>query len=125
MLRGLVALLIALVVPTEARTEDPRPVQRIKTEKGTFAVPGTAFIDGRDLEASPPLTVMSVSVWESTRRLSRLCSLPHGASVSLAQVERVQAEERYYFRVVTKACEGWVPEVFLSIRRQRVVGTPQ
>src|SRR4051812_2119633 len=79
--------------------------QRFKTEKGVFTVPGTAFIDGRDLEATPPLTVMSVSVWDSAKRRSRVCSLPHGASVSLAQAERVVSEDRYYFRVVTKVCE--------------------
>jgi hypothetical protein len=110
------------VVPVVA--QGPKS-QRVKTEKGVFSVPGTAFMDGRDLEASPPLTVMAISVWETTSRRARSCTLPHGAPVSLARWERVASEDRIYFRVVTEKCEGWVPEVFLSTRRERVVGTRQ
>jgi hypothetical protein len=36
--------------------------QTIRTSKGTFTVPGKAFADGRDLEASPRLTVMRINV---------------------------------------------------------------
>jgi len=118
-MRQFAAVLIAAVGLTQGSVtgQSTDTGKRVKTSKGTFTVPGIAYADGRDLEAQPPLTVMKINAWESTKRLMKLCEVPHGREVALLAAEEVKSEERYYFKV------RWVPEVFLSHRRQRVVGT--
>ena len=117
---GVVAAFTLVGVHADQSASAAKPV---KTTKGTFAVPGTAYLDGRDLEARPPLTVMKINVWDSAKRLSKVCVLSHGTSVSLLDVEHVKADERYYFKIMATGCVGWVPDVFLSPRRQPVVGS--
>ncbi len=45
----------------------------ITTNKGTFEVPGIAYIDGRDPSASPPLTIKSINIWDSVPRTKAVC----------------------------------------------------
>lgn len=96
-------------VPTSAVTS-----QTISTSKGQFSVPGTAYMDGRDEEASPPLTLMSINIWGGVPRQQVACKLSHGKKVDLVNVQYSDSEGRYYFRVQSGSCEGWVSEPFLS-----------
>jgi hypothetical protein len=111
------------VAPTAAQTG--RSPASVKTDKGAFAVPGKAYADGRDTEASPPLTVMKINVWDTTHRTKRACAIAHGEVVDLVASARVESEGRFYFQIRTKACEGWVPEAFVSLKRHAPVGSRQ
>jgi hypothetical protein len=51
------------------------PAKRIATAKGTFEVPGIAFVDGQDPDATPPLTVMRINVWDAVPRRQAVCKL--------------------------------------------------
>ena len=105
----------------EATVEDISP-QTITTDKGTVQVPGTAYIDGRDPSASPPLTIKSINIWDSVQRTKGVCKLEHGTKVDLLDAKQRPEESRYYFLVHTSSCEGWLPEPFLSREYQEPVG---
>jgi hypothetical protein len=85
-------------------------------------VPGKAFADGRDLEASPRLTVMRINVWDDVPRRQRVCEAGHGDQLELLDAKRADDEDRYYFQVRSKGCQGWLPESFVSPKRQAPVG---
>jgi len=122
-------LVMVAVLPTVIAA-GPRPqakspaVATVKTEKGIFRVPGSAFLDGRDFEAQPPLTVMDIRVWNAPVRTRKVCSLPHGTAVDVLEAERSAREERYYFRVRANGCEGWLPETFIATKKHRPIGDP-
>jgi hypothetical protein len=94
----------------------------ITTSKGDFSVPGTAFMDGRDLEAEPPLTIMNINIWNAAHRQRVVCRLQHGTNVEVLDATLYSEEGRYYFQVRSGSCEGWVPESFLSPEYQAPVG---
>lgn len=119
---SLVLAAAGLAQPVVAQTQVPTATA-IKTEKGEFHVPGTAYLDGRDLAAHPPRTVMSIRVWQSPARTHAVCSSAHGTLVDLLEVQRDVKEERFYFRVKAPNCEGWLPEGSLSTRQAAPVGT--
>lgn len=100
----------------------PAPVapQTIRTSKDSFTVPGKAFADGRDLEATPRLTVMRSNVWDAVPRRQRVCEAGHGDQLEL--LERSEDEGRYHLKVRSGGCEGWLPESFVSSKRQAPVG---
>jgi hypothetical protein len=124
--RPTVVAIYALTLSVALSAAQPgKPPTTVKTDKGVFVVPGKAHADGRDTEASPPLTVMKISVWETAARTRRVCAVAHGEPVDLVASSRVEAEERFYFQIRTKACEGWVPEAFLSLKRHPPVGSRQ
>lgn len=111
-----------LGVMLAAATLQQPAVKTIKTSKGSFALPGKAYTDGRDLEAQPPLTVTNINVWDAVPRTRAVCRVPHAAQVELLEARMYTPEERYYFRVRAGKCEGWLPEVFLSQKPMRAVG---
>lgn len=118
---GCVACLaIALVLGADAAvTTDGE----ITTERGTLVIPGAAYMDGRDLEAPAPLTIMNITVWASAgRRLVKDCTLAHGEEVELLSASRNSSEDRYYLEVRGKLCEGWVSEPFVSPEHHAPVG---
>jgi hypothetical protein len=110
-------LLAASVAALAWACSDPTPPavpQDVTTTKGRFTVPGRGFIDGRDLEAKPPLMVMQVNVWDAVPRRRIVCTLPHGDFVELLESKRDDGESRAYFRVRGGQCEGWLAESFVS-----------
>ena len=107
--------------PLAGQTQVPKATT-VKTEKGDFLVPGRAFLDGRDLHARPPRTVMQVQVWSSPARTQPVCTPEHGTEVDLVEVQRNVQEERFYFRVKAPNCEGWLPGSSLSVKKQPPVG---
>jgi hypothetical protein len=90
------------------------------TSYGRFNVPGTAYLDGRDPGADPPLTVMSIPVMQAAPLGRIVCRLPHGAAVSL--LGAVQSGGFYYFHVQSSTCEGWLVELYLSTAREQPIG---
>lgn len=101
-------------VPPAAKARKPEDsaAAKVTTSRGTISVPGTAFLDGRDLEARPPITVTDINVWDSQQRRKVVCKLKHGAAVSVRQ--STELDGRFYFRIQSGACEGWIPESFLN-----------
>jgi hypothetical protein len=94
----------------------------LQTSKGRLTVPGYAYLDGRDLEALPPLTLRQVRLWDSPRRRKPICQVTHGSRVEVAEASFAVEEDRYYFRVASQDCAGWVPEVFISPEFNERVG---
>lgn len=97
-------------------------VGSVVTAKGRFTLPGAAFADGRDTEARPPLTVMKISVWNTVPRTQRVCDVTHGDQLEVSDAKRSEAEDRYYFKIKARLCEGWLPETFVSPKKERIVG---
>jgi hypothetical protein len=126
-IRSLAAVALALALtaasagPLSAQTHIPSTTT-IKTAKGDFQVPGRAFLDGRNLEAEPRFTIMTVQIWQSTERRQAVCSADHGTQVDVLDVRRSPEEQRYYFRIRAPKCEGWVDDASLSVTRQAPVG---
>lgn len=107
------------VEPAEPKTPTPRT---ITTSKGSFNLPGNAFLDGRDVDATPPLTIMTINVWDSVPRSRVVCKLEHGTSIQLLDARLLSSENRYYFEVRSGSCTGWVPETFLSTQYEEPIG---
>jgi hypothetical protein len=110
------------VAITEAPPNEKPAALKVETSKGQFSVPGRAFADGRDLEARPPLTVMQINVWDAVPRSRRVCSIRHGDEFPLLESKRSVSEDRHYFKIRHRDCEGWVPETFLSPKREPIIG---
>ena len=65
----------------------------IKTAEGeVLIVPGKAFIDGRDLEAKPVLTIMQINIWGEVPRGKIVCKLEHGSEVQLLEAQNYAPE---------------------------------
>ncbi len=97
----------------------------MQTGKGEFTIPGRAYLDKRDLEARPPLTVMNVNVWDTVSRNRPNCRVAHGTAADWLDATFVKDENRYYFHINASGCDGWVPETFLSSDRHAPFGDQQ
>ena len=78
-------------------------------------VPGIAYMDGRDFEAKPPLTVMRINLWETMARRRVTGCLRHGQRVRVLDRVWMPSEKRYYYLVRHWFKSGWVSELFLSL----------
>jgi hypothetical protein len=94
----------------------------IDTSKGKFTIPGYCWLDGRDLEARPPLTVQNINVWNAVRRSAVVCRLQHGQRIETLAAEQNATEDRWYVKIRRNDCEGWLPEDWLSNQRHSPVG---
>jgi hypothetical protein len=94
----------------------------IETVRGTIQVPGEAYIDGRDEEADPPLTKMSIEVLDPVARSDIACELEHGTEVMVLTAQVDEDEDRYDFMVMSGLCMGWVSEQFVSPEHHEPVG---
>ena len=131
---GVIVLAIMLMVIMILPDTEPAPPNKdissrstMTTPNGTFTVPGTGYMDGRDLEASPPLTLMSISVREritGPRPAPVVCKLRHGTSVNVIDVQ--QDPERkdpfYKFKVQNGSCTGWVSWWFVNTQQYAPIG---
>ena len=131
-LSGVNAVVVLLVLGcSESPAPSPEPASRSgrRATDGTapspvspFTVPGSAFINGRDRQAMPPLTVMRVNVWDAVPPRQAICRVPHGATVKLLREQYVSSEERFYFLVDGGPCKGWVADSFLSAKKTPILG---
>ncbi len=96
--------------------------QIITTFRGTLQVPGDAFMDGRDPEADPPLTIMQINVWNNASRSRVVCRLAHGAAVEVREARWSDDENRYYLKIKGENCEGWVSDPFVSPQQFEPIG---
>jgi len=111
----------ATEAPTKiAATATPYTVTTAEGE--TISSPGRAYMDGRDLEANPVCTLMTINIWDAVPRKKAVCQLAHGQSVAVIAIRYYGAESRYYFRVRSGDCEGYVSESFLSAQKHDPVG---
>lgn len=97
-------------------------VRTVTTPAGSFTVPGTAYIDGRDPDASPPATIMNIRTWDGVPRTKVGCTILHGTRVHILSVQKEATENRYYFEVDSGSCKGWIPESFIGTQASDPVG---
>ena len=93
----------------------------IATKNGTFAIPGTAYMDGREL-SSPQETEMNIIVWDAVPWSRPVCELQHGTKVEIHEARFHVPGEYYCFRVTHAGCEGWVFGYYLSTSWHEPVG---
>lgn len=86
----------------------------------TFEVPGIAFIDGRDLNSKPPLTVMKINLWNGPNQAKIIGYLWHGVGVEVTEAK--QYEDRWFFKVRLGSRSGWVSDYVLSDANYDPVG---
>lgn len=79
-----------------------------------------AYLDGRDPEAQPPLTVGQINLWDSPSRKRVVGKLPHGTRVRV--LEKAWAGGRWHYRIRHPLRRGWVPKSFLSRERHEPIG---
>ena len=108
--------------PARSPTVTPTPPP-VTTREGVALTSGaTAWIDGRDVDASPPLTIRRVNIWDSANRTRVVCSIEHGREVRVLAVERLR-DGRQTARVQFNNCTGWLTaDMFLATSRQAPVG---
>jgi len=93
---------------------------------------GIAYLDGRDLQADPPLTIRRIRVWDGVPRRRVVGRAPHGRRVRVL-FERAHEGQAYAlieWRAVVEGQvwtwifprRGWVRADFLSDRREEPVG---
>jgi hypothetical protein len=110
------------LTPPPAPSSSPEAPIIIETEDGVITVPGSAYMDGRDLEANPPVTVMNINVWDSPQRSEVACQIEHGTPVDVLELEENEAEHRGYLKVKSSDCEGWVPISFVNPKEHEPEG---
>jgi hypothetical protein len=103
-------------------TAIPESELEIETDDGIITVPGSAYMDGRDLDADPPVTVMAIDVWDSPQRSEVVCQIEHGTPVEVLALEENETEQRDYLQVRSGDCEGWVPLSFVNPKQHEPVG---
>ena len=99
----------------------------IVTTKREFEPGQRVWIDGRDVEADPPLTVRRINLWDldpvpGSARGRVLRSLNHGTAVKVMDARFLEGENRWYYRVRYRMKAGWVPGRFLCGERPGVLG---
>jgi hypothetical protein len=115
------ALFAHFAMPASAQTIVPNAAT-ITTSKGDFQVPGRAFLDGSQPESRPPVTARLVPLLQSAVSTVAVCQAEHGTQVDLLEVQRYVEQKRYYFRIRTPKCDGWVPETALSTKKVTPIG---
>ena len=90
--------------------------------KGQINIPGYAFIDGRDLKAIHPYTIVKINIWDSQFRKNVVCEIPHGTQVKILKAIYVSQEGKCYLNVQFKNYNGWVSESFISSKKMETVG---
>lgn len=131
-----VAAAMFLAGAQEYAASDPAPIEEVvaaapspptantsvSTRDGVALSSGsTAWIDGRDTEAKPPLTLRRVRVWSSTQRTRPACEIEHGRRVTVAAIERSGGRQNALVKLGD--CQGWLTsDLFLSSTRQPRAG---
>lgn len=79
-----------------------------------------AWVDGRDLDARPPLTLRTTRVWTSVERTRVACGIRHGEEVMVTAVESSRKGD--FARIERGACSGWLPARYLSLKKYPPTG---
>ena len=94
----------------------------VSTRDGVDLTSGsTAWIDGRDIESRPPVTLRRVRVWYSPQRTQAVCEIEHGRQVTVTALERSGGRQNALVKLGD--CQGWLTsDLFLSSTRQPRAG---
>lgn len=87
-----------------------------------FEVGQTVYLDGRDPEATPPLTVGRINIWDGVLRQRALRQWKHGTRAKVIERRFCAKERRWYYRLRYRMKTGWVPGTFLSAEKPGVLG---
>ena len=82
-----------------------------------------AYIDGRDPEAQPPLTIQHINIWKRapSEPMQRIkMQLQHGARVTVLQI--IKHNGRNWAQIKKGWRVGWILESFLSNKREEPIG---
>lgn len=79
-------------------------------KKGTLAIPGPAFIDGRDLDAKE--SVETVNVW--TEKNKKTCEVRHGVEIQMLEPP---AELGGRMKILVGVCTGYINVGFLNEKK--------
>lgn len=85
-----------------------------------FKVGAAVFLDGRDADAMPPLTIKRINIWDAAERTKVLRMLRHGTRVKV--MARKFDRGRWNYRVRYELKPGWIPEAFLSSQKPDILG---
>lgn len=78
------------------------------------------YMDGRDPDAQPPLTVNRINLWNDVPRRKVVGTLHHGDRVKI--VHRREHDGRLYYRVQHRSKKGWVSAPFVSDVKHEPIG---
>jgi len=99
-----------------------RPSKRIMeftSYKGTFKINEIVYIDGRDLKAQPPLTIISVNIWSTPNsNRKKVCNLSHGDEVQIIEI----SSDEIYVKIKAMFCEGWLMKEMIGKQIVKPVG---
>jgi hypothetical protein len=90
--------------------------------KVKISIPGVAYLDGRDFQAKPPLTVMTINLFSTYRHTRAIGRLKHGDKVRVEQAHYIAKEGKYWVKVSKDGASGWLSWMFLNTRRTEPVG---
>lgn len=123
---GLLALCgLSFMLSSTGESDLENEPRTVSTQKGTFSVPGNGFIDGRDVDAVPALTIMEVRVRDGVGSGRRaVCKIPHGTAMQILDVKQDPdvSSQWYHFQVQSGSCKGWVTWWFVSTQKFEPVG---
>lgn len=85
-------------------------------------VGGIAYLDGRDPNAQPPLTVGIIQLWNSPDRTQVVGKLRHGTRVRILEKIWRREDDRWYYRIRRVFRQGWVSAPFLNAEKPGVLG---
>lgn len=87
-----------------------------------FQVGQRVFIDGRDPQGQPPLTIRHINLWRNCPGERVVGKAHHGSRVRVLERKYHTDEARWYFQVRAGRRCGWLPGDFLSQRREPNIG---
>jgi hypothetical protein len=95
--------------------------QLIETPRGCkIPVPGDAYLDGRDFDAEPPLTVGRINLFnQPDSSYARYC-LRHGTRVNVLEMQR--HGDIMWFYVRNGRRQGWVRWMFVNSEKHEPIG---
>ena len=91
-------------------------------EKGYIPAPGIAYLDGRDIFAKPPLTIMRINLWDGVPRKFVVGTVRHGQRVRVVEKQWSESDGQYFYLVRRWLKLGWVSAPFLGLVRMEPIG---
>ena len=90
--------------------------------KPAYDVGQNVWLDGRDPEAQPPLTLRQINLWDGVPRRTVQARLQHGTRCVIVASQWCIQEKRWYYYLRCRFLRGWVPAPFLCADKPPVLG---
>ena len=120
MLRRALPLVLLVVIaacgspPPEAPAATPVAAPPVQTRPAApFAVGDSVRMTGFD-PATGKVEVLEINAWTTAQRTELKCRVKHGAAATVAGLEYVPDDERWYVSISSESCAGWVPQSFIE-----------